>query len=191
MTLYAVLGIAAGMVGLAANPVYVADIVHGATRPSRLTWWILAVLHILLAASYYASGARETVWLPAAYAISFFIVALLSIKYGEAGWRGTDTACLIGACGCAVFWWVSGSAQLALFLTICVDFFGILPTVEKAYRRPETENRTAWLMATLAALLNVSAVRSWTLAIAAYPLYVLAVNALITLFIMRPRRLSQ
>jgi hypothetical protein len=188
MTISGILGIAAGVLGLAANPVYVADILRGDTKPSKSTWWMLTSLHVVLTASYYASGARETLWLPIAYAISFLVVAVLSIRYGEAGWRLTDTGCLM-AVGCSgLLWWVARSPQLALLLTVCADFFALIPTIEKAYARPWTENRAAWLMASAAAALNVLAVETWTLSIAAYPAYVLAVNALITLLIIRPRR---
>src|SRR6202051_975765 len=171
MTTNAVLGIAAGILGLAANPEDVADIVRGDTKPRRTTWWMLAALHLVLTASYYASGARETVWLPTAYAISFVVVGLFSIRYGETGWRITDSVCLLGVCCSVLLWWIARSAELALFLTISADFLAITPTIEKSYRRPWTENRTAWLMATAAALLNVLAVETWTVTIAAYPIY--------------------
>lgn len=188
MTISWVLGVAAGILGLAANPVYVADVLRGDTKPSKSTWWMLAALHVVLTASYFASGARETVWLPFAYVISFLVVALLSIRHGEVGWRLTDTVCLV-AVGCSgLLWWVASSPQLALLVTVCADFFALIPTIEKAYARPWTENRTAWLMATVAAALNVLAVETWSLSVAAYPIYVLAVNAVITLFILRPRR---
>jgi hypothetical protein len=186
MTIHVFLGVTAGALGLAANPLYVVAMVRGSTKPSKVTWWVLAALHLFLAASYYAAGARETIWLPVAYAISFLLVAVLSVRYGESGWRTTDTISLLGLSASGAAWCISRGPQMGLAIATCVEFFAIIPTIEKAYRRPSTEDRPAWLVATVAASLNVLAVDSWTPAIAAYPAYLLASNGLIAWLLIRP-----
>ncbi len=63
MTFHAVLGIIAGVLAFGVNPLYVIDIVRGKTKPSRVTWWVLALLNGLLVFSYFSSGARDTIWI--------------------------------------------------------------------------------------------------------------------------------
>lgn len=187
MTIQAFFGIAAGVLTFVAFPIYTLDIMRGNTKPSRVTWWILTLSNVLLAASYYVSGARDTIWIPISYSIGFLLIAMLSIKYGDGDWTAVDYVCLAGAIASALAWALFNSAEIALFMIIVVDFFGLVPTIYKSYLRPWTENRTAWIIATIASLLNIFAIESWTFVIATYPLYVLITNALVAFFIVRSR----
>ncbi len=178
-----ILGIAAGLLQATALPIYVRDIFRGGTKPSRVTWWVLALLNAILAVSYYASGARATIWIPIVYAAGFLLIAILSVKYGEGKWTTFDRTCLGGALVAGLILWFARSPQLALYTTIIIDFFGLLPTIIKSYQRPYTENRASWTIATIASLLNVLAIERWGVAIAVYPLYVFITNGLILYFI--------
>lgn len=178
-----ILGLAAGLLQATALPIYVRDIFRGGTKPSKVTWWVLAFLNAILAASYYAAGARATIWIPIVYAAGFLLIAILSIKYGEGKWTTFDRVCLGGAVAAGFVLWFAHSPQLALYTTVIIDFFGLLPTIIKSYRQPHTENRTSWTIATLASVLNVFAIETWTVAIALYPLYVVITNSVVVYFI--------
>lgn len=186
--IHQVLGIGAGLLQLTALPIYVRDIFRGGTKPSRVTWWILGFLNAMIAASYFASGARATIWIPIAYAIGFFIIAVLSIRYGEGKWTSFDRICVAGALTAGLIWWLADVPQLTLFLLVAIDFFGLLPTIIKAYKKPGTENRVSWTIATIASVLNVAAIETWVLAVAVYPLYVLITNGVVLYPILFSRR---
>ncbi len=87
----------------------------------------------------------------------------------------------------AALWWFFKSAEVALYLIIIIDFLGLLPTLHKTYKRPWTEGRIPWSIATAASLLNVVAIENWTPAISIYPIYVALTNSLIVAFIILPR----
>ena len=144
----------------------------------------------LIFASSYSLGAWDTLWLPLGFVISFSIVAVLSLKYGEGDFRLTmlQKVCVLGAVAGAATWWISGSALLALVFTIVIDFLGIVPTIYKAYLRPWHENKLAWGIALVASVFYILAVDEWSLAIAAYPVYVLVTNTILALLIIPPRR---
>ncbi len=182
LDIYAFFGIAAGVLDLVTCGIYLRSIFRGETKPDRVTWWVLAIVSTMIAVSYYESGARDTAWLPAAYALSFFVTALASLKYGEGPLtlNVIDRISLVGAFLSGIVWWVMHSPVPALFMNILTEFIGLVPTINKAYRRPWTESRTAWLMATLASFLNVLAISEWTLIIALYPIYILITNLVIT-----------
>jgi hypothetical protein len=181
-------GLGSGALSLAAIGVYLLDILRGGTRPSRSTWWVFALLNLTIVATYYAAGARETVWLPASYGVGFLAVAVLSLRYGEAAWTTLDTLCLGGAVLGLVAWLALGSATAALAVLVAVDAVGMGPTLLKAWRRPWSESRSAWLVGALASLLNVAAVGSWSIVVAGYPLYLLAVNGAAAALVLAPRR---
>lgn len=141
---------------------------------------MLTVVGVLIVVSYYASGARETLWVPISYAVGPLIAFLLSLKYGEGGWAPFDRFCLLACFVSMVFWKVSRSSEIALFSNILIDFFGLLPTIKKAYLDPESEDRIAWSVTSLSNFLNILAVGSWTLVIGFYPVYMFLVNGLVT-----------
>jgi hypothetical protein len=189
MTAQVVMGVAAGVLSLMPCPVYVWSIVKGRTRPDRVTWWVLSLVSGMIVATYGASGARETIWLPIGYTVSFAIVALFSLRYGDGPphLHVLDRVCLASALLSAVVWWSFNAPLPALVMTIITEFMGLIPTAMKAYKRPVTESQTAWIITTIASLSNLLAVHEWSFAIAAYPIYVFLTNAVMVVFIIRPR----
>ena len=182
-------GIAAGVIEFISLPIYVHSILNGATKPDRVTWWVLALISTLIAISYYASGARDTLWLPIVYAMCMLIIALLSLKYGEGPitLNFLDRISLIGALLSAAVWWMIHSPVPALFLNVATEFIGLIPTIIKSYRRPWTESKAAWIIGTIAALLNILAISEWTLVIAFYPIYVFVTDVIIMYFLVRKK----
>src|SRR6185295_9111437 len=116
-------GILAGVVALLAFPVYIAGIVRGKTRPNRSTWWVLCLSGFLLAGSYYASGARDTVWIALAYACGYLIIAIFSLTHGDGGkWNLMDKICFFVSIFALFIWWFLKSPLLAFLLYVAIDF---------------------------------------------------------------------
>ncbi|MDE2133926.1 MAG: hypothetical protein KGJ49_04945 [Alphaproteobacteria bacterium] len=181
-------GITAAVLSFVTCPMYVLAIVRGQTKPDRVTWWVLAFVSGMIASTYHAVGARETLWLPVEYTLSFLIVAFFSIRYGDGPPRLhlLDRICVAGAIASGLIWWALNSPAIALLACIVTEFIGLFPTIVKAYARPWTENRPAWIIATVASALNVLALTSYGLTLSAYPIYVLATNIVILVFLLRP-----
>ncbi len=190
MTIQALFGIAAGILALLPCPFYIRGILKGRTKPDRVTWWILALISGMIAASSWASGARDTVWFPAAYTLSFTIIALFSLKYGDGPFHLhlLDRVCLVLALVSAAVWWSLEAPLLSLIMNICTEFIALLPTMVKAYQRPWTEEKSAWVITTIGSLFNLFAITSWTLAISLYPVYAFVTNAGITTLILRRKK---
>jgi hypothetical protein len=190
MSYYEILGISAGLLELTSLPLYIQSILAGKTRPDRVTWWILSLVSGMITASYYASGARETVWLPAAFTLCMAIVAVLSVYYGEGSPHLSfiDRVSVATAALSGVLWWLTQSSVTALFMNMVTEFAGLMPTIIKSYRRPWSESALPWIIGTLAGLLNVLAIREWSFIIAAYPLYIFSTNLIITAFVLRGAR---
>ncbi|MEW6748147.1 MAG: hypothetical protein AB1295_00360 [Candidatus Micrarchaeota archaeon] len=177
MEIHDVLGILAAVVVTAAYFPYIYSTVKGKTRPNRATWFIWAVVGIVVFASYYSLGAWSTLW----YAIpgGTVITALLSIRYGQGGWSRFDSLCLMGAFIALVLWFLSRSPFVALVTLIVTDFFAYLPTIKKTYADPSSESQGGWALFALAGVLNFLAIDRWTVEIAFYPIYMLSFNLLV------------
>ncbi len=179
-------GEAAGIISFAAYLLYIYTTIRGQTKPNRATWWILSLVGFMIATSYYAGGARETMWVAVSYIAGPLIIAILSLWYGEGKWETLDKVCLTGAIMSAIIWYFSSSALITLSINLLMDFLGLIPTIKKSYLRPTGEDRTAWTMESFAGILNMFAIKTITFAIVLYPLYLLILNVFITLLLYRP-----
>ena len=181
------IGLLAGLLSLAAFVPYIIAIVKGATKPNRATWWIWTTNGLILLASYYATGAESTVWVAVGYFVGSLLTAVLALRYGEGGWSPFDRSCLLGAVLGLLFWWMFNSSIVALVTTLFVDFAGALPTIRKAYRAPETEDRVAWALFISGNTVNLFAVEAWSFGIAVYPVYMFLASGTIAALVLRPR----
>ncbi len=172
-------GFAAGVVSLISYIFYYRSIFRRQTIPNRVTWFLLTIVNILICTSYYALGARATLWIPLSYLVGCFGIFILSLKYGEKKWTRFDLICLSGAAISLLVWVLSANALLSLLLNILIDFFGILPTIRKVYLYPRTEAFFPWLLVCIASVLNMFAITEWRFAIWIYPAYLLIFNAII------------
>jgi hypothetical protein len=180
----------AGVITLLAFAPYIISMVRGHTKPNRATWWILVIVGVMLAASYRSVGAKNTIWVPVSFVVGPLAIALLSLKYGEGGWSKFDRYCVLGALIASAFWLFQG-ALAALLINLATDWLGLMPTVRKAYWRPHTENKFAWVAWFIGSTLNLFAVEEWKFELAVYPVYMFVGNGILVLLVCWPRSKSR
>lgn len=182
------LGQIAGALALVAYIPLVLSILQGKASPNRATWWIWVLVGTLLGESYYASGARHTIWVPVSYVIGPAIVALLSIKRGEGGWQRVDRWCLYSTGISVIVRLAFFRAPLVALLTnLGIDFLGAVPTIGKSYHEPEKEDCLYWLITLGGNVVNMFAIEAPLFEIAVYPVYQLVTDLLIVGLLLRAR----
>ena len=197
MSFHAVAGVAAGTLSLLAVVPYVLAIfgrsisfraLPDPTRPSRVTWIVLSSVSLILLGTFRASGATApALWLPAALTFSTVTVAILSIWHGQGGLRPSDLLGILGAIAAVLIWIVASIPESALLTACAAEFCGLLPTIEKSWRTPQSESPLAWIIALIASGLNLLAVDTWSLSITSYPLYLFVSNGLVVALLLWPR----
>ncbi len=181
-------GYASFVLTLLAGILYVGCIVRRKVMPVRTTWVIWAFGSVLLALNYNKVGAQETGWMAWAFAAEYIAVAVLSIWYGK-GWEVMwtqemieDLFCAAGTLGCALLF-AKGDAHWSLYALMAIDGFGSYRIYREVRKDPTSEPWTPWIFTLLGCLADLVAV-DWyhpTFAIAAYPVYMLAINGFIVL----------
>ncbi len=183
------IGLLAGIIGILAFIPYILGIVKRTTKPDKATWIVWAVLGGILAASYYATGATDSAWVPIGYAFGIAVVAIFALKYGEEGWTPLDKWCLAGAGGGLALWWITSEPVLALYIATAVDAIGAVPTIKKTYEKPETESGVAWFLFLAAAALNLFAIKEWSFSSASYPVYLFLLSVvMVALLLRKPKK---
>jgi hypothetical protein len=173
------IGLIAGLITLLGFVPYCWAIVKGRTKPNQATWVIWTVVGVLLASSYWASGARNTLWVPLSYLIGPVVTMFLAIRYGERKWSRFDRNCLIGAGFSLLLWILFRSPQGALVINMAIDLLGVLPLARSAWHHPENEDRLGWVLFSLGNSINILAIERFDWEIAIYPFYLTAMNWLI------------
>lgn len=173
------IGIFAGIIGFLSFFSYTYSILKGKTRPHRLSWWTWTALSVVIWISYYEGGARTTLWVPLSETIGPFIVAILSIKYGQKEWGILDVRCLLGILITLLLWWIFNSPFIALVCALCVDLIAAIPTIKKSFFDPAGEDRLAWILFTVANFLNIFAAEKFDLKILIHPIYFCIIGFLI------------
>lgn len=181
----AILGQLGGLVSLAGFIPYIIAVLRGKARPNRASWLIWTMVGCALAGSYYASGARHTIWVPLSNIIGPFIIAVLSLRHGEGGWNKFDKLCLGGAAGSLAVWLLFDAPLIALLSNLFLDFMGALPTIKKSYLEPDGEDKLTWALFVLGDVLNLLAIEKRDFEILIYPVYMILVNGTIAILIWR------
>jgi hypothetical protein len=119
-----VLGVLAGVVGIADTIPYVRDTIRGSTRPHRGTWLIWSVLAIVVSLSQRADGASWSLIMAAAQAVLTGAIFLLSIRRGEGGLSPADVI-MITIAGLGVIGWiVADEPVIATACVVAADLIG-------------------------------------------------------------------
>lgn len=182
------IGLIAGMLAIVAFLPYILSILKGKTRPNKTTWWVWTIIGGLVLLSYYSVGANSTLWVPIALFVGMFATAVLSLKYGESGWSKLDLYCLGGGAVGIILWIIFSEPLLALVASMFVSFVGALPTIKKTYIDPAGEDRLAWILFSIADIVNLFAIEQWVFAIAIYPICLFIIDGTITALALRTKK---
>jgi hypothetical protein len=168
--------------------VYARAILKGQAKPHRTTRFVLLVITCLSTASLLAKNDQVAVWLAGVSAFQSVLIFILSIKHGMGGWSRGDIVCLLIAILGIVGWQTTNEPLIGLYFSIAADFTGMIPAIIKTYRFPKTEIASFFLLDVFAGFFSLLAVKSFTIQQFSYPLYIMLINFVMVILILRPRK---
>jgi len=167
--------------------IYSRAILKGEAKPHRTTRFVLLLITSLTTVALFAQGNRVAIWLTGVSTLQSIVIFFLSIKHGMGGWSKVDILCLLVALCGIVLWQITKNPVIALYFAIGADFTGMVPALIKTYHHPKTE---VWIFYTLdvfAALFSLLALSRWTPEEYSYPVYIMLINFVMTMFILKPK----
>ncbi len=146
------LGIAAGVLQLAAFYFYNRRIFAGEIVPTTATWTLWAFLTVLNASSYAEMTVDVAKYIlptaSAAATLATFAYSLRAGKFGRMDLWGKRALALGIAAGCAWWWYKSAAyANIILVVAIAISF---IPLYEVVWRNPAIEKPLPWFVWTAA-----------------------------------------
>jgi hypothetical protein len=186
-TIAPMLGVLAGLVGLAGMAKYICDTARGMTSPHRGTWLIWGVLAVVVSLSQLAEGASWSLLLAGTQVALNGVVLFLALRRGKGGMSAADGVMLalagIGVTG----WIVAGEPIVAIACIIAADLIATAMMAPKTYRDPRSETLATFVGAAFAGALAAGAVGALDLALLLYPIYYCVANGAIAILIRRRR----
>jgi hypothetical protein len=181
-----IVGMSSGVILCGANILYLIAIIKGTTRPNRATWLMFATVSLVIAASYRDLGAGPTLYAAIGAAAGTMAVAALAIWYGTGGNSTLDRICILAGGLSLLIYFLSSNSLLTLIASLAIDAAAVTPTIKHAIEAPDEEDLLAWNLTLLGDILAGIAINAWTVEIALYPLYMVAINGLVVLLLYRP-----
>lgn len=166
---------------------YAYEILNKKAQPHRTTRFVLLVITTLSFASLFAQHNRVAVWLAGVDVIGSLAIFILSLKFGMGNWTKMDLLCLfIAAVGISI-WKITSNPFLALYSAILADFTGVVPTLIKTFKLPDSESALYFTIGGIACLFNLLAAKDFTIQNISYPLYLVLINLFIVFLAIRPK----
>lgn len=159
---------------------YLRDTIQGSTQPQRASWLIWTVLSSISFASQVAEGATSSLWYAGIQSGGTALIFILAIWKGAGGYlnRRDGVILTLAAMGLGL-WYATDSALWALGISISVSLLGGAVTVVKAYRNPQSETASCWLISFAAAICALGSVGTIDPVLMAYPAYLVLLNGAI------------
>jgi hypothetical protein len=181
------LGLLAGLVGIANTLPYVRDTLARSTCPHRGSWLIWTVLALVAFASQRADGASWSLIMTGVQAVTNGLIFVLAIRRGTGGLGAAD-ALLIGIAGAGLGSWALLDHPVAATASVIVaDVIGVVLMVPKTWEAPESETLSTFAGASVSGALGAAAVGAAAPSLLIYPAYYCLANGALALLIVRRR----
>lgn len=170
------LGSLAGLLNLVGYVPYIKDILKKKVKPHRITWGIWTILTTIAAFNQVSNQGGYSSLFFISTALLVGITFVLSLLFGVGGASKIDRICLVLALLLLAYWLTVQETRISTLLAVIIDGIGLIPTIIKTFKNPETETYIQWSLAGIAGLLTVLAVPRLDWALIIYPLYVILAN---------------
>lgn len=167
-------------VGLGYIP-YIIETIRRKTKPNVATWAIWAALDTLI-----LFGMIQTETVNGQLIVSVvgaWIVTVLAIVYGTTDWTWIETVCLVGCVIGALAWQALADPLVAITVGTSLIVIGAIPTFLHGWRKPEEEDRWAWLLYFFGCVFALLSVKTWTIASGLQPIGFTVIETTMLLFV--------
>lgn len=184
-TLQTFLSVCSGIIFVVAFFPYVRAILRKETSPRKATWLVWALGDIIILTGMIVKGTVSGLMVAAvAGATTVFILSLI---FGESGWKTRDKVCVILSLMAIGLWLYFGDSNIGIGLSLTALAIAVWPTYVSAWEKPENEDKKTWVLFNLANIFAVLAIPSWTFADASSPFTFMAIDVpMLYLLFIRP-----
>jgi hypothetical protein len=154
----------------------------GKVEPKKSTWIVWVLLDWILGYGMYVADTLN--FQIVGCCIGASITLVFALLYGDPKWEKEDKWCLLGA-GIG-FVLMQVSPEVSIVAVCIVALLGSIPTLMSAWKYPDAEDVTAWVIFFTSCVIELFAIKEWQLADAAQPVtFFLIEGSMITLMVVQ------
>jgi hypothetical protein len=167
---------------LVATYVYISSMFKGVAKPNRVSWLMWTIAPLIAAAAAISNGVGWAVLPVLMSGFSPFLIFTASFVTKKAYWKLASFDYVCGALSglALVLWYVTKDPNVAIAFAIASDGLASIPTLTKAWNHPETESAWPFIVGVFNALTSFGAATMWTFSEYAFPLYLIAINIMLS-----------
>jgi hypothetical protein len=181
--------IAAALVFVAYAP-YFRDILKNKTKPHVYSWFIWGLTSMMIFALQISHGGGAGSYTTGTVAVVSFVVCLLALKHGTKYITKSDTVFFIMALVAAVVWLFAERPTLSMILLIITDMLGVIPSMRKAWHKPNEETLSMWSLNGFRHALSILALTQYSLLTLLNPVTWAVTNFGFSLMLVKRRRVA-
>lgn len=176
-------------VSLVFNIPYAWATIIGRVRPNKVSWLLWSIAPAI---GFFAALSKGWNWGQFPVLISFSTTALIfvcSFVNRKSFWaiERFDVICGLVSLLALVVWGLTREPDLAICFAILADIMAAIPTIVKAWRYPETETWEPFVAGVFNAGTGFFAMSVWSFTSLAFPIYLMLVNGIIALVVLRKK----
>jgi hypothetical protein len=177
--------VAIGITILGTGP-YAVAMLRGRIKPHAFTWLIWTSTTFVAFVGQLIGGGGVGAAATGASAFVGMVVGGYAFWHGDRSYTRLDWLCLAGAAVALVAWAIAGGPLTALIVIALVDAIGAVPTIRKAYVKPNEEGISPFVLANVKWLLAIYALDHLNALTLLFPATTSAVNmAVIAVVLVR------
>lgn len=158
---------------------YIVGMLRGRIKPHAFTWLVWATTTFIAFVGQLVGGGGIGSAASGASAAVCLAVSLYAFWRGDRAYTRLDWICLGGAGAALIPWALSGGPLTTLILIALMDAIGSVPTIRKAYVKPDEEGISTFVLSTFKWLLAIYALDHLNVLTLLFPATTTAVNAVI------------
>jgi len=173
----------AAFASILATFVYMRSMLKGSTKPNRVSWLMWTIAPLIATAAAISNGVGWAV-LPVFMAgFSPLLILAASFVIRKSYWKlsPSDYICGLLSSLALILWYFTKDPNVAIFFAIVSDGLASVPTLTKAWSRPETESAWPYIVGVFNSLTSFGAAKLWTFSEYAFPTYLAAINIILSL----------
>ncbi len=182
------LGIVTIGLSIVGHTPYIIDTWRGKTRPHLFTWLTWSIVVTLAFFGQWIKGGGAGAWGTGVTGAMTVIIVILALKQGTKDVTKLDKVFFVGALIAIVPWYVTKDPTVSVVMVSIIDACAFAPTIRKTIKDPGSETLATYALNIIRHILTIFAIANYNLATVLYPSYLLVMNLIITVVMLRPRR---
>ena len=166
---------------------YLIGTLRGNVKPNRVTWLLWAIAPLIA----WSAELKQGVGIVSLFTfVSGFapLLIFLASFHQRSPWKigRFDVVCgLLSLVGLGL-WYATRAADVAIVFAIVADALAAIPTLVKSVKSPKTENAFVYLCSAGGAGVTLLAISRWSVAEAAFPVYLFVMSLLLFVAVKVP-----